>query len=91
MQQSMADENRGCPAEHNGCLALGAPTDSDPHPTFTGGKAWTCGRCQRTFSEALPTFYPSGECGRARRGEPIKAVGQNDVAHDTEREAADDD
>ena len=57
---------------HNGCLALGAPVDPVPHPTFTGGQAWTCGRCLRTFSEAHPTFWSGGECGRARRGEPTR-------------------
>ena len=27
-----------------------------PHPTFTGGLAWTCPRCGDTFSEAMPTY-----------------------------------
>lgn len=44
------------------CLSRGAYVDPEPHPTFTGGKSWTCPRCERVFSEPTPTFN-AGACG----------------------------
>jgi hypothetical protein len=57
------------------CLAQGGTVEPTPHPTFLGGKAWTCPTCERTFSEAHPTIQSRLSTAGVRRAGRHPAVG----------------